>query len=332
MPQQIRNRNQKTVAYSAGNKVSEDLSRGMVYRELQLTLAGQLTATTANNVYANILRGDEWALVKKIEIIANGTQTIKSLSGASLRWLNFFWFGSSPQISPLLGAGGANPTFESTMILPFWMPRSVRPIDTCLDSRILSDLKVEITWGSHTDIAAAATGFTTAPTLRVDSLEAFGIDGQFAMWRLWEIEKTITATTANYQVQLPVGGMFRGFHMIATDAGVEQGDILNNMKWKSGTTVFADVKDNVLRATAAARYGLPREHNGVAYHDNFIGNNNDYEGNYHYDHVTDGMLTEAIDTAGFSEHELELDVTVGGGTTKLIIIPSQVIPIRNPGK
>jgi len=311
--------------------MSEDLSRGMVYRELQLTLAGQLTATTANNVYANVLRGDEWACVKKIEVIANGTQTIKSLSGPSLRWLNYFWFGALPEISPLLGAGGANPTFESTLILPFWMPRAVRPIDTCLDSRILSDLKIEVTWGDYTDINASATGFTTDPSLRVDSLEAFGIDGQFAMWRLWEIEKSITADNTQFQVQMPVGGMFRGFHIITTDAGVEQGDILNNFTWKSGTTIFADMKDNVLRSTMAARYGLSHDHNGVAYEDVFIGDNNAYVGNYHYDHVTDGMLTEAIDTAGFSEHELSLDVSVGAGATKAIIIPSQVIPIRNAG-
>jgi len=280
MAQQVRRRNQKTIAYSTGNKVSEDLSRGMVYRELHLRLSGALTATTANNVYANILRGDEWAVVKKIEIIANGTQTIKSLSGATLRWLNFFWYGRTPRVSILLGAGGANPTFASTLILPFWMPRSVRPIDTALDSRQLSDLKIEVTWGSHTDIAAAATGFTTAPTLRVDSIESFNIEGPVAMGRLWEIEKTVTATNSQFQVQLPVGGMYRGFYMNTTDAAVEQGDILNNFKWKSGTTVFADVNDEVLKDVNHLRHGLEHSHSGTTYHDNYIGNNNDYEGNY----------------------------------------------------
>jgi len=328
MPQQVRRRSQKTLGYSSNNKVSEMLGRGMVYRELHLKLSCQPTLLAGNNVYANILRGDEWAAVKKIEIIANGTQTLRSFSGNTLRWLNMFWYGRAPAVSPLLGAGGANPTCESTLILPFWMPRSVRPMDTALDSRQLSDLKIEVTWGSYTDIAASATGWTTEPSLRVDSIESFNIDGPFAMWRQWEIEKTISASSTAFQVPLTVGGLWRGFFLNTTDAGVDEGDIMTNFKWKSGTTVFADVDHKVLQDSELLRNGIVRSYSGTAYDDHFQGDANDVDGWYNYDHVTDGLLTEAVDTAGFSEHELELDVTVGAGTTKLLVVPSQVIPVR----
>jgi len=55
---------------------------------------------------------------------------------------------------------------------------------------------------------------------------------------------------------------------------------------------------------------------------------NSIAGWYYYDHVTDGYLSEAIDTLGFSEFTLELDVTVGAGTTKAFVLPLQIIPIR----
>lgn len=330
MAQQVRRRKQVDVAFSANNKVSEPLGRGYIYRELYLELTATLDDPT--NAYAAVGLGDEWACVKKVDIVANGTDVIKSISGPMLRWLNFFWYGRFPTVSPALGAGSGDPELRSTLILPFWMPRSVRPIDTALDSRRLSDLKIEITWGDYDDVnGTTATGWITEPTLRVDSLESYGIDGPFANWRLWEIEKTITATTSEYQVQLPVGGMYRGFFMRTTDAGVMQGDILNNFKWRSGTNVFADVDSAIMRDVEMLRRGEQRSYSGTAYDDLAQANNESFEGIYAYDHVTDGMLTEAVDTAGFSEHELSLDVAVGGGTTKILILPSQVIPVRGRG-
>lgn len=329
MPQQVRKRNQATVAFSTGNKVAEKLSKGMIYRELELRLTAQPTLTTANNTYAKTLRGDEWAVVKRIDLIANGTQTIKSISGPRLRMMNYFWYGKHPRVSVALGAGGANPSCASTLLLPLWMPRSVRPIDTALDSRQMSNLEIAVTWGTFTDINASATAWTTEPSLRVDSLESFGIEGPFANWRYWEIEKTISATSSSFQVDLPVGGQFRGFFINTTEADADSSGILNNIKWKSGTTVFADVNATMLQEAATLQKGITRGFSGTAYDDVGIGDANDLDGWYYYDHVTDGMLTEAIDTVGFSEHELELDVTNGSGVTKVIIIPQVIIPVRN---
>jgi hypothetical protein len=49
---------------------------------------------------------------------------------------------------------------------------------------------------------------------------------------------------------------------------------------------------------------------------------------YFVDLVTDGYLSDAIDTLGFSEFYLELDVAVGAGTTKIDILPIQITPVR----
>lgn len=331
MPQQIRRRKQTTVEYSSNNKIDKSLSRGMIYRELHLRLTCQPTLTAGNNVYANILGGDEWAVVKRIQIIANGTDVIKSISGRTLKWLNFMWHAHTPRNSVALGAGGANPSCASSLILPFWMPRSIRPMDTALDSRQLSDLKIEITWGTYTDIAASASAWTTEPSMEVYSLECFGVNGPFATWRLFEIEKEITATNSQFQVQLPVGPVYRGFYMRTTDAAADANDILNNFKWKSGTTIFADQSAAVLFEDSMMSMSLHQDFSGTAYTDQMIGDANDLTGQYFYDHVTDGYLSEAIDTAGFSEHELELDVTVGAGTTKIVVVPSQIIPVRKQG-
>lgn len=331
MAQQVRRRYQKTIKFSANNKSSEDLSRGMVYRELHVRLRGQPTLTAVNNTQGNTGRGDEWGVVKKIEVVANNTETLWSIDGNALWWLNYFMFGARPRVTPTLGdAATANPTFDSVLILPFWMPQAIRPIDTALDARKLSDLKVEITWGTFTDVNSAATAWTTEPSLEVHSLESFNLatESQFSSWRVYAIEKEISATNSKFQVQLPVGPMYRGFLMNFTDAGSDDADVLNNFKFISGTTTYADVKEEVLRQVQSIRYNNQRSFTGQVYDDDRISTKNSVDGWYFYDHVTDGFLSESVDSLGFSELELELDVTVGGGATKAIIYPFQVLPVR----
>lgn len=332
MAQQVRRRFQQTVDFSNNNKVTRDLGRGMVYRELQLRLTGQLTCTGANNTAANTTRGDEWGVVKNIAIIANNTEVIRSISGNALWWLNYFFYGARPIITQAMGDGAtANPSFDSVLKLPFWLPQSIRPIDTALDARKLSDLKIEITWGTFTDINSAATAFTTAPKIEVNSTECFNLDGKFSMLRVYTIDKPITASSQAFQIQLPVGPMYRGFLINTTDnavaGGTDLGTILNNLKLRSGSTVFADVKASPLWQEQLLRYGNQRDFGGTTYTKDRIGTKNDIRGWYLYDHVTDGFLSEAIDTLGFAEMVMELDVTLVG-TSNIQVFPLEITPVR----
>lgn len=327
MGQQVRIRPQGTISYQSGSQESLTLSRGMVYREIYLRLTGQPTVTDANNTAAKTLQGDEWAYVQKIELIANNTDVLRSITGNQLWWINYFLFGKAPAVTSTIGdSATANPSFDSVLVLPLWMPGSIRAMDTALDARILSDLKLRITWGAYTAMNGDCSAWTTEPKLYVSSCESFNVQGPFSQWRLFGIEKEITATNSQFQVHLPVGPMYRGFFLNFTDAGADDGAVLNNFKIVSGTTVFADMSEEFLEHTERIRtrdvYDNTRR--GTTY--------NSINGWYYYDHVKDGFNSEAIDTLGFSEFLLELDVTVGAGTTKAIIIPSQIYPVRGQQK
>lgn len=335
MGQQVRRRFQKSIPYTANAKNNDILGRGMILRELHVNLRGQLTVAAAANTAAATLRGDEWAVVKRIDIIANNTDVVKSISGNAQWWQNFFHYEKRPRVTGGIGdAATLNPTFDSVIIIPFWMPRSLRGIDTALDTRELSDLKVEVTWGSHLDINAAATGFTVAPQLEFASLESFGVNGPFSQWRQYEIQTPIVATNPRMQIPLPVGPMYRSFLLNFTDGVADSPAILNNFKLVSGSTVFADVKASVLRQVQELRTGLSQEFDLVsnAYQKDRRGTANVRDGWFYYDHVNDGFNSEAIDTLGFSEFQIELDVTLGGGATKVFVYPSQIIPVRQTKK
>jgi len=332
MPQEVRKRKQGTVAYEGNTKVPMSLGRGMVYRELYLRLYGQPTIDTTKNLAASTLRGDEWACIQRIDLIANNTDVLKSLSGNALWWLNFFLYGRPPRITATLGDGStASPAFDSVLVLPLWMPRSIRPIDTALDARNLSDLKIEITWGTYASINADASAWTVEPKLDVYSLESFNVKGPFSQWRVYTIEKEVTATNTQFTIDLPVGPMYRGFMVNTTDTAKDDGSILNNLKVLSGTTVYADLCEEVLEQAEMERNQTMRywDDGGGVYDPLRRGTTyNNLDGWYFYDHCTDGYLTESIDTLGFSEFKLELDVTVGSGTTKVFVYPQQVIPVR----
>lgn len=329
MTQQIRKRKQQTVAYSSGNKTSERLSRGMVYRDIYLRLKGQLAVTAAANTAAATKRGDEWGVIKRIDLIANNTEVLKSIDGAALFWLNLMLYTTPPRITPAIGdAATLNPAFDNLLVLPLWMPQSLRPVDTALDARELSDLKIEITWGSHLDINASATGFTVNPTLEVYSLESFNVQGPFSQWRVFPIEREITANNPRFQIQLPVGPMYRAFLINTTNDDSDVGTVLNNFRFLSGTTVYADWPENVLDQVIHQTRGIFRGFSGTAYDAYRRGSANNPDGWYYYDHVTDGFNSEAVDSLGFSELELELDVTKAAGVTKIRVYPQQIIPVR----
>jgi|APSaa5957512535_1039671.scaffolds.fasta_scaffold03441_9 hypothetical protein len=337
MPQAIRHRTQNTIQYSSGNKVSQDLLLGLIYREIYLRLQGAATVTTGNNTQAKVLKGDEWATVQKIELKANGTDVIRSFSGNTLWWLNYFLYSMHPTVTPGLGDGAtANAPFDSLLVLPLWMPRAIVPMDTVIDSSRVQSLTLEITWASYTAMNASNSAWTTEPTLQVMSLESFFTDGGKitpANWRIYELNQTITAANSKLQTKLNTGPTYRGFLINCESDGVDVSTILNNLKITSGSTVYYDLPGSAIQQITNQRMAVGgNRFNGQTYDDLRIGNKNSADGWYYIDLVTDGRMSESIDSLGLSELIIETDVAKPGTTDKIFIYPMEIIPVRGGGK
>jgi hypothetical protein len=333
MGQEVRWRKQQPVTYVSGAKQVIQLSRGMIYREMYLNLTCTPTLSAANNTIANAAKGDQWGVVKRIDIVANASDIIRSFTGEQLWFLNRFYYGFNPRVFSILGDGAtANPVLDSTLIIPFWSPRSAKPMDTCLDSRELSDLRLEITWGTFTDVNSAATAWTTNPQIVVGSLEAFGIDGPFNLARVTQVQVTPAGANTGLRVDLPVGPQYRGLLINTTTGGNDTTGLVTNVKLISGTTVFYDQSEGMIRDTfhlrndllfpftrpTAAGIGfIPRALNSPA---------NNQDAWYGIELVTDGYTTEAIDTYGFSEFYLELALSAAATVN---ILPLTIIPRRD---
>jgi len=310
------------VNYTQNSLVSKEVNRGMVYREMYLRLTGQLTVTQGNNTPANTLPGDEWAVVKDITLRINGRDVFKRIDGAALRWLQYYLFGEFPRksLGNLGDATTANPAFDSTLILPFWMPRSANPMDFAFDSSKVSRIDLEITWGTHTDVNSAATGFTVSPSIDVQVYEVANVGGAFARWNVYPIANSVAGATNKFQIKIPVGYLYRSF--LIRDSSL----IISALHLESHPTEWLDMPIQVVRDVL----GVARRNSIVpgAFTNTFYlaGAPGDDINHFIYmDFVGHGNNTESIDSFGLSDLFLEPDTTGAGLIT---VYPQQLVVPR----
>lgn len=244
-------------------QVPVKLNKTLVYRQLQLELTGALTCTAANNTAANTLLGDEWGALTNFQIQANGSDIFRNFSGDDLWWLNWFWYQNAPRLTSTLGDGAtANPSFDSTLIVPFWYPDSFHPFDTILNAGRFNDLQALATFGSFTAVNSAATGWASNPTLSIVSHEQLlPADTNDQPKLNWVVKK-----------QSNIPGGTNSAYRVLLDAGVNFSRFLINIKNAAGTadagsTTFATAPSalvsNVKVVGAGGRVYVDRSYNEI---------------------------------------------------------------------
>ena len=352
MAQQTRFRRQGSLtingAAAFGSKLIQPLGRGYVYRELVLRLAGTITwAAAASNAAATMNRGDEWGLIDRVDVVVNGSDTIRTFTGFQLWMLNKVLYGGVGRASPQMGDGAtAAPYFDSTLIIPFWQPRAFKPMDTALDSGKLADFRVEVTVSAANGVNSAASATNVNATLDIGSYESFGIKAEYSECRMWQIQNVVGGATTELQIPLPVTSLYRGMLVnFAASAAGTAADIapysavgaatgLTNLKLVSGTNVFRDINARMLKDWDQQRQGWPRQliQNVAATapitggFTNLRRNTNLNEDSWlWFDLAQDGYLAEGIDSVGFSELNLIANVAAAGTVT---VIPVAIWPRR----
>lgn len=302
--------------YVASGVDALDLPRKALYRQLSLKIEGavNITDVTQAPVLYTGAGGSALRMVPRVEIIANGRDTIKSLSADAIAMKNLFLYGTKPILTES-GLTVASHPFGGTIILPFAMPRSIREIDTLLPSGRLSTLELRITYGS------ADAMFSTLPTahtmtsvdVEVHLNECIRLDGKvepYSTYKELYIEKTVPAASAAFQVILPTGNRYRGFLLECESDGNMVNTILNKITIKSGTDVFLAKDADVVQGESIVMHKLGAQ---------------TVTGYYYIDFCPEGRLVDALDATGLSSLEMELDVNVPGTTDKIRVYPCEII-------
>lgn len=338
-----------SLEYASNQTRTLQLPRNYAYRKLNLTLIAQVYRA-AGATAGGAMDCAPAQLVKNIMIRANGRDVIKNYDFETLHRINQIAHGTRPAISAEGWQGfaaiavGAHITINVSAVIDFEMWRSIRPIDTLLDSAGLATLEMIVTWGAPNDIMtplydpAAGGVVVESANLFVSSVEAVGVPAgtNFMANKEYMIRSQVTATSNRHQIQLPVGNLYRWLILKTHSNGLPTSNILpfgltaqKVITLQAGTEVFKYRIAGCLARDNRLDYGLavpnlltqgaaaPIDHRLTEYA---------LEGYYILEFVKDGRLTECLDTNKLSSLELILDVVLVGTTRDFVdIYPCELI-------
>lgn len=321
-------------AFTANAPISFDLPRDSVYKEIVLRLEAQFSATTSAT---GPFEGAPWTLIKRIELIADGKDTIKSYDGATLNDINFYDFGIySPVEALTLGVSNTG-LIDMALILSLESVGMAFPQTTWLDSRKLSSLELRVTFGAGmADVYTANVG-GAVDTFRLTPWghEILDIDPKSIFSVNQEVTQTFnfpSTTGTRQRFKLNVGNAYRRILISTRDQNaravvdrltrlelVENG-IFNRRIWEMGML-------KVHNAMKKSVVGIPLNAAGVTEHPVFpvvaaggpaAGTSGGYrQGVYYLDIAEDGSENSLIDTRGYSDLAINFDWT-GAVTTEII--------------
>lgn len=304
------------INYAANGVASLELPRKYPMRALELDVNGAFTIATLGSP---VLRtggacGAAFRPVRRIEVIANGKDTVKSISGTAIAMKSVFLRSSQRSYLPDITGTGAK-VVGGTLLVPFAMPRSVRPGDTLLPSGRLSTLDLRVTFGTEADLFSTAptsvTGFTMP--IEVHVAEAIRKDSKaepYSTYKELYIEKSVTVSSTQFQILLPVGNRYRGFMIESESDGEGVDTILNGVEIRSGTDVFFKETADAIRGANVIEHDL-KDTTLTGYH--------------YIELCPDRQLVDTLDARGLSELEMVLDVAHPGTADIVRIYPDEIV-------
>lgn len=249
------------ISNAEGSSITVDMPRGYdlesVY--LFLNLAGTLTsAGSAVRAEAPL------AFIRRVELVADGKNTIASVSGLLLNRTNNQRNGQLGLLGAPADATAAARTATASLVLDQQLIDGIRPKDSNLRTSGMQLLQLRITFGNYTDLftGSPAGALTANSTIDISTSEVVELpDEQGNISRpLYVLKRTFQdvscpTSNANQEVNLPVGNFLKSVAMRcqgATTAGEPSDAVVNFITLRSGVDVryslgwTASIRQNIL--------------------------------------------------------------------------------------
>lgn len=301
-----------TIDYAAGTVKGIEIPNSLLIKGLTLRLTGSITPSTAN---ATVFADAPLGLIKNIQVIGDGRRELFNASAKRLFRMAHFSWGKQGEISAPAGTAGAARTFSATICLDHEMIQAVNPVETLFDPRLYKLVKLNILWGSISDIALPGAGGTvvlTSASLSVTADQtADGVEQILGDHVIIQDEQPVTASTARFNFKVPQNGLLAGIMLDCTRDGGTAGpvpvdDIVNKISIKSDQTVahydqanWADLQREMVQ-----KYQIDGGASAGAQIPGFL----------YLPFIENGMLSSCLNTNALNNLLVTLDVTYGSGT------------------
>ena len=317
MPVQTK-RKIETIDFSAGQRKTRALDHDGVCTELLLRLRG--TMTTSGTAPATPKKGDYLRLIRSLELVAMGRDTIINITGEQLLELNRKDFGINPFG---YGAAAVNQStandFDIVFRLPFYMPNARVPDDCALDLRKISQATLVANFGSESDVYKTVNGAVLS-NVSLDIEQHFHVgvpeDKMYMVRELSRISQPVSASNDNLATKIDgnTGCFIRSVMAIATDDDIAESDILETLELKAGSFVYCKRDAEVVRADNQIKSGLEAN-----------------AGVYHFDSAKFEEASYFIQTASNvmpAAFVANSKVAVGTGTTLIDFVVERIRPMK----
>lgn len=310
------------------NVVTMDMPRGYDLESLFFRVTGTANVTTAGSAVRALAPTH---LIKRIELIADGKNTIASIPGWSLcKSQKRSQFG---YMLPPTAASIAAYAVEFNGVLDQALIDGIRPKDSNLRTAGMSLLQLRITTGACVDLfTGAPAGTMTAFALDVGTVETIELpDDKGNLTKPLYLQKrsyqdiAIPASNANQQIVLPIGNALRGVDILCSINGEPSNLVLNNVQLASGVDVRVNLPAPLLQRMNSMDYepiGVLSNSTGVS------SSSLPPTGFYAIDLIRNGnsdvKVTDAWDLSKASEAKLVMDVN-GGAGYQITIVTTEFI-------
>lgn len=301
-----------SAAYSNGQTIPLDISRGLLLKKLRCRLSGTVTVAAVNGTA--VLSEAPLGCITRLEVTADGRKPFVSVRGTDLFRLSHFLSGKLGELVPPSSPNIGTYSFSAYFEVPFEAMRFVYPVDSYLDTRLYDNLQLKVTWGAGSTMIVPGGGGTVtinAGTVLDVQAEYTAVGTQYVKFNRILIGEDVPVTAASSALRQPIARNGLLAHtLIRTDIdNVLVDTIVNNVTIRSQNTVYH--WDHIGWATAQA------------------GNVSDYQldgggaatrivGYLLADYAEDFMMSSTLDTTELNTLDYLFDVALPAGTSRMI--------------
>lgn len=299
MPFQPRRLRVPEIPWSASELRADKMPR-TVYRGLHLRLRVVHTnATAVGLTIDNLLK-----LLPRVGIIIDGQDNVVQVSAHDLYYMNRYDYSIAPT-STIVTADGAGQVSTVDLYLPFALTRAANPQDTLLDARAVTEIALELTWGTATVVATSGVTVTAA-SVQVNTDEYTNVPADLKAGRheLTAIEFNLDRL-GEIEVKLPTGSdhQYRRLFLYTRGGSNELSNAeIDNIAVSSRSFEYLNIQSDRLQAHGEREAAIA----SIA-------------GMYPINFLRDGLVVHRIDARQLPELILKLNSLVTDGKARVLM-------------
>jgi len=258
----IRERKVGVMTFADSSVLKLELPRQHVVRRIGINFEGTYTVS-GGSADGTIVEDGILNLLKRIEIKANGSDTLKSVSAKALYYKALLEDGSADVLVQPAMTVGTN-TFKVQLYLDMVLKRTIQDEVALLDSRRLTGFDVFVTTGdgSNGDVVSGGDRTeVTAGTITVTMEEVVGMVGEYHanIETLFELDLTGSAASTKREIKLTRGDLYKTLAILVRNNSLRSNALVTNVKLVAdGTNTLLDMPWSDLQNGNVRFYGVER--------------------------------------------------------------------------